>query len=131
MNDASPIVIVMPAFNEAKVIGSVLSRIPQKIDRWTTVTIVVDDGSTDATGEIARQMGAYVLRHMANVGVGAATTTGLKAAKRFSAEIVITMDADGQHDPADVPALVKRLMEGPFDVVIGARWRAGNWLPFT
>ena len=123
--------IVMPAFNEAPVIGSVLSKIPAKIDNFTTVRIVVDDGSTDATGDIARSGGAFVVRHMTNLGVGAATITGLRAAKQLDGDIIVTMDADGQHDPAEIERLVQCLIEGRFDVVIGSRLRnpAGMPLP--
>jgi glycosyltransferase involved in cell wall biosynthesis len=82
---------------------------------------VVDDGSTDDTAEIARHAGARVLRHLTNLGVGAATITGLKAAKQLDADIIVTMDADGQHDPAEIAELVRCLIEGEFDVVIGSR----------
>ena len=72
----------------------------------TVIPIVVDDGSRDATAEAARRAGAYVIRHITNLGVGAATITGLNAARQLDAEIVVTMDSDGQHDPADIETLV-------------------------
>ena len=131
MRQVPTVVIVMPAFNEAAVIGTVLSRIPAKIDTFNTVPIVVDDGSADATGDIARKAGAHVIRHMANLGVGAATITGLRAAKQIEADIIVTMDADGQHDPAEVERLVQCLIDGPFDVVIGSRLRSRNGMPLT
>src|SRR5437870_2704619 len=111
----------MPAHNEAAVIGSVLSKIPPRFESFEVIPIVVDDGSSDATATIARQKGALVLEHVANLGVGAATITGLRAAQQLSADIIVTMDSDGQHDPADIQTLVDCLIDGPFDVVIGSR----------
>src|SRR5438874_2423753 len=116
MRPGPTIVVVMPAFNEASVIGTVLSKIPSHIDSFDAVALVVDDGSTDSTGEIARDAGAHVLRHVANLGTGAATITGLKAARQLGADIVVTMDADGQHDPAEIEKLVRCLVDGRFDV---------------
>jgi UDP-N-acetylglucosamine---dolichyl-phosphate N-acetylglucosaminyltransferase len=115
------IAIVLPAHNEAKAIGHVLSRIPDKIGTMEVVSIVVDDGSSDRTAEIARLHQASVLRHITNLGVGAATVTGLKAARALNADIIVTMDSDGQHDPADILPMVECLTGGPFDVVIGSR----------
>src|SRR5262245_54401182 len=131
VSEVGTVVIVMPALNEAAVIGTVLSKIPVRIDSYTTVPVVVDDGSTDATGEIARRCGAYVLRHVTNLGVGAATITGLKAARQLHADIIVTMDADGQHDPAEIEPLVQCLIDGQFDVVIGSRLRSRNGMPLT
>jgi len=131
VSEVGTVVIVMPALNEAAVIGTVLSKIPVRIDSYTTVPVVVDDGSTDATGEIARRCGAYVLRHVTNLGVGAATITGLKAARQLHADIIVTMDADGQHDPAEIEPLVQCLIDGQFDVVIGSRLLSSNGMPPT
>src|ERR1043166_9556601 len=111
----------MPAHNEAAVIGSVLSTIPTEFDSFEVIPIGVDDASTDATASIAQRKGAIVLHHVANLGVGAATITGLKAAQRLEADVIVTMDADGQHDPAEIQSLVECLMESPYDVVIGSR----------
>jgi len=131
MRQVSTVVIVMPAFNEAAVISSVLSKIPARIDSFATTVVVVDDGSTDGTSELAREAGALVLRHLTNLGVGAATITGLRAAKQLDAEIIVTMDADGQHDPAQIEKLVHCLIEGPFDVVIGSRLFSSSEMPPT
>src|ERR1041384_2893391 len=110
MHPAPTIVVVMPAFNEASVIGAVLSKIPSHINSFEAVALVVDDGSTDSTREIARSAGARVLRHVANLVSGAATIPGLRAARRLDADIVVTMDADGQHDPAEIEKLVRCLV---------------------
>jgi glycosyltransferase involved in cell wall biosynthesis len=79
--------------------------------------VVVDDGSKDRTGEIARIHGAYVIRHLTNLGVGAATITGLRSAADLDVDVIVTMDSDGQHDPAEIEKLVETLIDGRFDVV--------------
>src|SRR5437879_2519972 len=103
------VAVVLPAHNEAKVIGSVLARIPRNIEELELIPIVIDDGSRDRTAQIARAHGAYVVRHLTNLGVGAATITGLRAARALDADIIVTMDSDGQHDPAEIEALVRCL----------------------
>src|SRR5207247_3404559 len=85
----------------------------------------------DATPTISRQKGALVLEHVANLGVGAATITGLRAAQQLEADIIVTMDSDGQHDPADIQTLVDCLIDGPFDVVIGSRLLNPGAMPPT
>src|SRR2546426_3283307 len=115
------VAIIMPARNEAAAIGHVLSRIPRQIDGMAVVPIVVDDGSSDQTARIARQGGARVVRHLTNLGVGAATRTGFQVALVLGAGIIVTMDSDGQHEPAEIERLVRCLVEGQFDVVIGSR----------
>jgi len=117
----STVAIVLPAYNEASAVGSVLANIPSRLGAMSVVTIVVDDGSTDATAQVARQQGALVVRHLTNLGAGAATITGLRAAQEIEADIIVTMDSDGQHDPAEIEVLVQKLVEGKFDIVIGSR----------
>jgi glycosyltransferase involved in cell wall biosynthesis len=129
MQSPKSIAVVMPAHNEASVIGSVIANIPTQIDSMPVTTIVVDDGSSDATATIARQQGALVVRHATNLGVGAATVTGLRAAEELNADIIVTMDSDGQHDPADIARLVRSLIDGPFDVVIGSRLKDAAGMP--
>ncbi|MBI4473814.1 MAG: glycosyltransferase family 2 protein, partial [Acidobacteria bacterium] len=97
MLHARTVAVVMPARNESAVIGTVLAKIPPRIDSFQVISIVVDDGSNDETEQVARDAGAYVLRHVTNLGVGAATITGLRAAMQLGADIIVTMDADGQH----------------------------------
>lgn len=123
--------VVMPACNEAGVIEQVLSRIPATIEGMAVVSIVVDDGSKDATGEIARRHGAVVIRHIVNLGAGAATITGLKAARVLKADVIVTMDSDGQHNPAEIEPLVRCLNEGNLDVVIGSRILEPAGMPLT
>src|SRR5437867_3763111 len=96
------VAVVLPAFNEAKAIGKVLAGIPASIGSMDVSSFVVDDGSADHTAEIARRHGAQVIRHMTNLGAGAATVTGMKAALLSGADIIVTIDADGQHNPAQI-----------------------------
>lgn len=131
MSSSGTVAVVMPARNEGAVLGQVLARIPDHIEGMPVITIVVDDGSTDATAEVARRHGAHVARHMVNLGAGAATITGLKAARTLNSDIIVTMDSDGQHDPGEIEHLVRCLQDGKFDVVIGSRILDPNGMPLT
>lgn len=116
------LVILIPAYNEAPVIGDVIRQLPQHLGHISTIrTVVIDDGSRDATGAEAAKAGATVLRHAVNRGVGVATMTGLAAATRLKADLVVTMDADGQHDPGDLPALIEPIRTGRAEIVVGTR----------
>lgn len=129
--ESRKIVVVMPAHNEQSVIGKVLARMPARIDDMALIPLVVDDGSKDFTANIARAHGALVVRHLTNLGVGAATITGLRAARQLGAEVIVTMDSDGQHDPDEIESLVRCLLDGPFDVVIGSRLLDHNGMPLS
>ena len=120
--------IVIPAYNEEKQIGKVLNKCQQY---GFSDIIVVDDGSTDGTAYEAEKYGAIVVSHCLNRGVGAATQTGLEAAKILGADVVVTIDADGQHDPQDMETLVQTMKEGAYDLVIGSRFiSAKNTIPW-
>ena len=108
--------IVIPAYNEERMIGKVLREL--KAEGWRNI-IVVDDCSKDRTGSIAKRMGAVVVKHPYNMGLGAALRTGLAKAYRLGADCAVTFDADGQHDPKAVRKLVKALRSA--DLVIGVR----------
>ena len=108
--------VVIAAFNEASVIESVVRSV--RSEGWNVV--VVDDGSRDETVANARKGGAKVLRHSINLGQGAALQTGIDYAVRHGADFVATFDADGQHDPADLPALVGALAD--HDIALGSRF---------
>jgi glycosyltransferase involved in cell wall biosynthesis len=112
--------IILPAYNEAEVIGSVV-RAVLAVARDDWEIIVVDDGSTDETVERASVDGVLVIRHPYNKGNGAAVKTGLRAA---TGDVVCLMDADGQHDPAQIPSLLEALET--YDLVIGAREDRGG-----
>jgi glycosyltransferase involved in cell wall biosynthesis len=110
--------IVIPAYNEESAIGAVVAEV--KVS-WPHV-IVVDDGSVDQTGSVARQNGAVVLTHAVNRGQGAALQTGITYALLRGARIIVTLDSDGQHRAADIDTLVTPIAEGHADVVLGSRF---------
>jgi len=105
---------IIPAFNEERTIGEVVRGALAHVDE----VIVIDDGSTDNTAAVAAEAGATVIRHGRNLGVLAATARGLKEAK---GEVLVTLDADGQHDPSEIPRLVEPIAEGRADLVLGRR----------
>lgn len=113
-------VAVVPAFNEEASLGSVLAEI-STIDGLTPV--VVDDGSTDATADVAQAAGVPCVRLPFNLGVGGAVRTGLRWALEHDADTVVIVDADGQHDPADIAALVAAVEAGA-GLAIGSRFSA-------
>lgn len=128
------ILIIMPAYNEASVIGKVIGK--TKSIGFKNI-VVVDDGSQDRTSQVATKAGATVLRHPINRGLGAALATGFTYANLVGADLVITLDSDGQHDPADMPSLAQPILLKQADVVVGSRlinpqgmpWyrQIGNW----
>jgi hypothetical protein len=115
------IAIVVPAYNEAENIGYVLDRMPSEVCGVGTSVLVVDDGSRDGTGDEAARHGAAVARHVINRGGGAALRTGYRLMVDSGAEIVVTLDADGQHLPAEMERLVKPVLDGEVDVAHGSR----------
>ncbi|OIO18379.1 hypothetical protein AUJ29_00095 [Candidatus Kuenenbacteria bacterium CG1_02_38_13] len=111
------IYILIPAYNEGPVIASVIQDVQK--EGWKNI-IIVDDGSTDSTYDEAKKTGVIVLRHSLNRGKGAAVKTGFEAAKKLHAESIVTIDADGQHNPKDIMRLLEVLHKGN-DVVLGVR----------
>lgn len=121
--------ILIPALNAAQTIGVLLDRIRAQGGRERV--IVVDDGSGDDTSEIAREKGAIVLRHDKNKGKGAALKTGFHHVLSSSeCDAVLTMDADLQHDPVEIPNFVAERSRSDADFVIGYRRRMGSGMPF-
>lgn len=118
MDDFSKIYVVIPAFNEEKIIADVIDEIGSA---GHGNIIVIDDGSSDDTFQKAKEKNVIALRHKLNRGKGASAKTGIEAAKLLGADIVVTMDGDGQHDPADIRALVEPILSEDFDVVMGTR----------
>jgi hypothetical protein len=115
------VAVLVPAYNEAENIGAVLDRIPGQVCGRHTAVLVVDDGSRDETGEIARERGAAVARHVINRGGGAALRTGYRLLADSGAEIVVTLDADGQHLPSEMERLVEPVLNGKVAVAHGSR----------
>jgi glycosyltransferase involved in cell wall biosynthesis len=116
--------VLIPAFNEsarvARVVAGVRMAVPDAI------ILVIDDGSSDDTSQIARAAGARVVRLPFNLGAGVAAQTGYKLAVREQYDCVVQLDADGQHEPADIPALLATIRRGEADVAIGSRFLGGR-----
>jgi hypothetical protein len=115
------IAVVVPAYNEADNLGYVLDRVPEEVCGRETAVLVVDDGSRDGTAEVATAHGAAVARHVINRGGGAALRTGYRLMADAEAEIVVTLDADGQHLPSEMERLVGPVLDGEVDVAHGSR----------
>jgi glycosyltransferase involved in cell wall biosynthesis len=114
-----PLVIVaIPCLNEEQFISDIVSRTREYVDR----VIVVDDGSTDNTAETAAKAGATVIKHKVRQGAGAATRTAFEAAKGFSADVLVTLDGDGQHNPDEIPQVLAPILGESADLVIGSRF---------
>jgi glycosyltransferase involved in cell wall biosynthesis len=123
MSSASRVIAVIPAFNEAKTIAAVVAG----VQAYVADVIVVDDHSADTTGDEAKRAGAIVLRNAANLGYDGSLNAGFAEAARRGAGIVLTFDADGEHDPADVPRLIAPIAEDRADIVAGQRPRLAGF----
>jgi hypothetical protein len=118
---AGGIAVVIPAYNEAANIAQVIAALPEELEGLSIHAIVVDDGSFDDTTEAAREAGAAAVRLPMNRGQGAALRTGYRLALATRARLVVTMDADGQHQPSELPRLIGPILSGEADVVNGSR----------
>ena len=117
------LVVILPALNEEQTIYSVTKRIPSAISGIDDVNvIVIDDGSRDDTAKLAKEAGAEVISHGSNRGLGAAFATGIDAALRRGADIIVNMDADGQFNPEDIPALIEPILDNRADFVTCSRF---------
>ncbi len=120
-SDPAPIQVVIPAYNEAESIATVLQRIPSQVEGLGVGVIVAVDGATDGTQEIARKLNVPAVVHSINRGGGAALKAGYEIALEQGAEIIVTLDADGQHRPEEIPALVGPIIQDEADLVNGSR----------
>jgi glycosyltransferase involved in cell wall biosynthesis len=114
--------IVVAAYNESAVIETVVRKLRSSYPH----VVVVDDGSMDKTRELASKAGATTLRHPINRGQGAALQTGIAFSLKAGAEAVVTFDADGQHQVADIPVLLAPVLSGEADIVLGSRFLTGS-----
>ena len=118
-------VALIPAYNEEGRIAPIILKASRHVD----MVIVCDDGSEDFTSEVAKKMGAKVVKHSKNMGYGAALKTLFWEALKIGADAAVTLDADGQHDPDQITALIEPILKGEADVVIGSRFVKGGSTP--
>ncbi|UCG82011.1 MAG: glycosyltransferase family 2 protein [Dehalococcoidia bacterium] len=112
------IIAAIPCLNEERFIGSVILKTKKFVDS----VIVIDDGSTDATAEVAAAAGAKVHKHGENRGYGAAISSALAKGRQLKTDVLVILDGDGQHDPNDIPNMIRPLLDGEADVVVGSRF---------
>jgi len=120
-NKKPKIIACIPAYNEEKYIAKVILQTKPYVDE----ILICNDGSTDMTEEIAKALGAIVINHPKNMGKGAAIKTLFKEALKHNPDIVVCLDADGQHDPNEIPNVIKPILKGEADFVIGSRYVKG------
>lgn len=118
------LLVVIPAHNEEKSVGRVTAQVRECAPQADI--LVVDDGSSDGTARIARNAGAFVVSLPRNLGIGAAAQTGYIFAREMGYDIVVRIDADGQHDPVEIPRLISALLESDADVIVGSRFIEGR-----
>jgi glycosyltransferase involved in cell wall biosynthesis len=123
---AGGILVIIPAYNESESLPAVLAEVPPTVAGLTTRVLVVDDASRDATRRVATAHGAHVVSHPVNGGQGAALQTGYLIAERLGVDVVVTLDADGQHVPAEMERLVLPIVHEEADFVVGSR-RTGSY----
>ena len=130
MKEKATISVIIPALDEAPTIEDVIHNIPKDLPGIGKLTVVVvDDGSTDETSELARKAGAIVVSHRRNIGVGRAYSTGIDRALSLGADIIVNIDADGQFNPADIALLVEPIVSGQAEFVSASRFKDKTMTP--
>jgi hypothetical protein len=122
LSERREVLIVVPAFDEEGGIRDVLRKVPEEILGYQVKTVVVDDGSRDATAAIVREEGVPIVTHVVNRGQGDALRTGFQIARAEGADIVINLDADGQYKPDEIERLVRPIIQDKADFVLGSRF---------
>lgn len=117
------LIIQIPCLNESSTLAVAIHALPRAVEGFDRVEwLIIDDGSTDDTGELARQLGVdHVVRHQVNRGLATAFMTGLDACLRLGADVIVNTDADNQYEASDIPLLTAPILAGQADMVIGAR----------
>jgi len=116
------VIACIPAYNEERTIAGIILRTLKYVDK----VVVCDDGSSDMTGEIVERLGAELVQHERNKGKGAALRTAFNYTKDLGPSVIVMLDGDGQHDPGEIPKLVKPILEGEVDIVVGSRYVEGS-----
>jgi glycosyltransferase involved in cell wall biosynthesis len=124
------LLVIIPAFNEEEKIGEVIQNIPGKIKEISKIQIlVINDGSTDQTTRIASGLGAEVIKHHYNMGIGAAFSTGLQYALDNNFDLMVNIDGDSQFNPKDIPRLLEPILNDNFDFVTASRFIDKDYFP--
>jgi glycosyltransferase involved in cell wall biosynthesis len=123
--DNMKVIAIIPCLNEERFISEVVTKAIKFVDK----VIVVDDGSDDNTSSAAKAAGAEVIKHKKRSGAGAATRTGFIEALQAGADIIVTLDGDGQHDANEIPLLIQPIQDGKADLVIGSRFLCSADVP--
>ncbi|MBY0586487.1 glycosyltransferase family 2 protein [bacterium] len=127
---SSRLCVVLPAYNEALTVARVIRQIRDHVDFQGQIDIiVVDDGSTDNTSEVAAEASAIVIRHRRNEGLGVAIATGLEGALQIGADIIVTMDSDGQFKGEHVTEIIAPILDDQAEMVIGSRYLRADYIP--
>ncbi|MBD3330204.1 glycosyltransferase [Candidatus Peregrinibacteria bacterium] len=124
------LLILIPAYNEEASLSKVLSSLPKNLESIDEINVlVVDDGSKDATSKIAKQHNTILIKHKKNEGLGKTFQDGVNKALELKSDILLTIDADGQFDTADIPKIIKPIIEKKADLVTGSRFIDKNFTP--
>lgn len=123
--------IVIPVYNEGAVIKKVIDSLPKKIKGVNKITVLaVNDGSTDNSAEEINKTRAYLINLLVNSGAGSATATGLEGAMQIGADAAVTFDGDGQHSPQDIEKVLRPILNGEADLVVGTRLLNPKGMPW-